>query len=168
MITYHGMPIGWLSKTQDDVPLSTEDAEYRAMVEVIQRAVYAITLARSFSKEQVTIEMETYDMTALDMMNAIGATERSNFVDIRHNYIKHRIRNTNISLNYTLSQRHRADLFTKPLEWRRLELLSSMIDVAEIPNIEKDIMGWPVAGNALEGACGGTMCQTLRMKSCHI
>lgn len=79
-------------------------------------------------------------MPALVIMNAISATKRLKFINLGHNHIKYTIRDKKIILKHNLLQQLCADVFMKPLERRRLEMLGQMVDVAEIPHIEHDIM----------------------------
>lgn len=47
-MTQYGIPIDWRSRNQNAVSISTPDAEYRAMAQIIQKAVYVQQLLKSF------------------------------------------------------------------------------------------------------------------------
>lgn len=140
LITYRGRPVAWMSKKQPTVALSTAEAEYRAMAEVTQRAIYTQTLATSFDKKPAEITLENDNMPALDMMAALGATKRSKFIDMRHHYLKQTVKEHNITLKHVASADLRADMFTKALERTRFEKLRSSVHVHEVPNIDDDLM----------------------------
>lgn len=55
--TWFGKPLGWHSKNQSVVATSTSEAEYRAIIEFVQRAIFAQTLATSFTKERPHIAL---------------------------------------------------------------------------------------------------------------
>lgn len=135
------MPIGWVAKKQTAVALSTAEAEYRAITELIQRSIYAQTLATTFVKERPGITLQNDNMPAIAMLGALGATKRSKFIDLRHNYIKQVTKTNNITIVHVPSKTCPADIFTKALERQRYEELRNLIDVDEIENVEKQIMG---------------------------
>lgn len=80
-------------------------------------------------------------MTDIDMLRVLGATLQSKFIYLRHQYLKQIIKTNNIEIKHIPSQELRADMFTKALDKQRFEQLRDSIDVAEIPNIDKYIMG---------------------------
>lgn len=73
------------------------------------------------------------------MIQSVGATKRSNFIDLRHNYIKQVTKDNDIKIVHVPSQECRADMFTKAIERQRFEHLRTLIDVREI-DIEKTLM----------------------------
>lgn len=83
-IRYHGIPIGWLSHRKDSTALSTAEAKYRPMADIIQRSIYTQTLARSFHDGDAAITLENDNIPALDILKALGATKRSKFIDMRN------------------------------------------------------------------------------------
>lgn len=71
-ITYHGMPISWTSKKHTAGAMSTADAEYRPMADVLLRAVYVKQLATTFEIIPQGMTMENDNMPALTMVRALG------------------------------------------------------------------------------------------------
>lgn len=74
------MTVGWLSKKQTSTAMSTAEAEYRAMTEVLQRAVYSQKLAATFDKKQSSIILENDNIPASRMLKTLGATKQSKFI----------------------------------------------------------------------------------------
>lgn len=110
------------------------------MTEITQRAIYAQTLALSFTRERPAIVLENDNMAAMRMLTALGATKRSKFIDLRHHYLKEVVKNNNVEIRHVPSQKCGADLFRKALDKTRFEELRQMVDVAEIRGIENTIM----------------------------
>lgn len=67
-LTYNHMTIGWLSRKQDAVALSTAEAEYRAIAKMTQRVVYERTLARTFETKDDNngVVLENENMQTID------------------------------------------------------------------------------------------------------
>lgn len=80
-------------------------------------------------------------MPTINMLNAVRATKRSKYIDLRNNYIKEVIKNNNVEATHVPSKQCRADLFTKALQRHRFEELRTMVDVvADITDIEKTLL----------------------------
>lgn len=139
-VTYRGHPIAWVAKKQNAVAMSTAEAEYRAMVEMMQRGVYMQTLAQSFEKRRPPLVVNNDNMPAITMVNALGLTKTSKFIDLRHQYIKQQVRDHNRSIQHVPSKELTADMFTKALYRIRFEKLRRMIKVEEIPQLEQRLL----------------------------
>lgn len=88
-ITWKGRRIGWIARKQDAVSaMSTAEAEYRAMTDIMQRAIYTQTLARTFEDEKQYITLENDNLRAITVIKSIGTTKRSKFIDLRYQYLK--------------------------------------------------------------------------------
>lgn len=84
--------------------------------------------------------MENNNMPAITMLSSLGATKSSKFIDLHHQYLKQLSKTNQVSIQNVPSKKYRADMFTKPLERRRLEELRGMIEEREIPNLEQDLL----------------------------
>lgn len=59
IIKYNGCPVAWVSKRQEPVTLSTADAEYRSIADIVQRSVYVRNLLGTLHKENPKVVFET-------------------------------------------------------------------------------------------------------------
>lgn len=57
-IAYQEMPVMWTSKKQDTIAMSTVDAEFLAMVNVLEIAVYLEQLGRSLQPRRAKLTLE--------------------------------------------------------------------------------------------------------------
>lgn len=67
----------------------------------MHNSIYVRELARAFEKKAACIIMERDIMTAITMIKALGATKQSKFIEIRHQYIKEKIKNHYITLKHS-------------------------------------------------------------------
>lgn len=139
-MTYSGHKIAWMSKKEGEVAMLTVGTEYRCMADMMQRAAYPQTLAHSFETQRARLVLNNYNMPAITIINALGATKRSKFINRRHQYLKQQISNNYIYIKHVPSRILPADMFTKTLDLQRLQMLRQLISVAEIPNLEEPIL----------------------------
>lgn len=85
------MPLTWTSRKQQAAALSTAEVNYGAMTDVIQCAIYVQQLGRTFDRTPKGITIKNDKMAAFTMTKALGATKRSKFIEMRHQYIKQTI-----------------------------------------------------------------------------
>lgn len=103
-------------RKQTEVALLTAEAEYRAMGDLFQWAVYKQTLAPSFNTRRTGILLQNDNMPGLNMVEEMGATRRSKLIDKQLPCSKEAIRRQDVKIKHTLSAELRADMFTKALE----------------------------------------------------
>lgn len=97
-------------------------------------------IALQYEEKPTTITLDNDNMQTVDMIQALGATKRSEFMYTHHQYIKQTVKEKNIKLKHKEYMELKVDIFAKPLERTRYEKIRKMIDVDEIPNIEQDVM----------------------------
>lgn len=110
------------------------------MAEVLEKSMYTQQLGDAFEQKRPVICMENDNKPAIGMLQSIGPTKRSKFIDLRHQFIKQTIQNTDTTIIHVPSQELCADMFTKPLERARFAKVRELLQVREIRDIEKDIM----------------------------
>lgn len=121
--------------------MSTAEAEYHALTEVLQGTTHTQTLAMSFNTDPAHAELEKDYKPALDMIESLGATKRSKFIDLRYHYLTTTIKQKNVELKNTPYELLHADLLTKVLDCRRFERLLPQLGVDVILNIAAELMG---------------------------
>lgn len=132
-ITYHRIPVGLLFRTQDATALSTAEAEYRAMTDVTQRAIYKQILACSFHDGITAITLENDNIPSVNMFKALCATKRSKFIYIRQHYLNQVINKKNIRIQHVPSCVLRSDLFTMALDRACFEKTTQMSGCSKDP-----------------------------------
>ncbi|XP_073811779.1 uncharacterized protein [Musca autumnalis] len=110
-------PISWNSKRQATVALSTTEADYMAMSAAVQEAEWL----RQFQKEffgrvcRDTILLQCDNRSAINLANTEAYHARTKHIDVRHHFVRDKIDEGHIELQYESSENMVADFLTKPL-----------------------------------------------------
>lgn len=124
------------------------------MTEVMHREVHVQTLKTYFTTH-APIVMENDKIPALNIRKSLGSTEMSNFIDMRHKYLKQTIWDKEIKLIHAQSNQLQADIFSKSLDMWRFEKLRNMIAVKETPSIKHNAMHGPPNDYSSSGGVWG-------------
>ena len=124
-----GQVIAWKSKKQPTVDLSTCEAEYTAMTPAIQEAQYLLQLLNEMDypkkREQATVYSDNQSAICIEK-NSI-TSQRVKHIDIKYHYIRDKINDGTIQLNYVPTDMNAADCFTKPLASIRLHRVKAKL-----------------------------------------
>jgi hypothetical protein len=107
-------PVVWKSQRQRSVALSTAEAEYYAITEVIKETLWIKSLLRELEKEAKII-VYTDNQAALAIAKNPEHHQRSKHIDIRCHFIRDHIQSGEIDLQYIPTGNQIADGFTKQL-----------------------------------------------------
>lgn len=97
--------------------MSTSDAEYRTIVMALQHGKFLKRMIESFPMIPGTLknEVHTDNLPDLVMLFSLAGTKMSNFIDLRHHFIKGEIKKHEIEYNHVPSEKMKAEILTKPL-----------------------------------------------------
>lgn len=130
LFKYSGGAITWTSKRQQSVLLSTLESEYIAASEGTKEAVW---LNRLFSE---IAPLKTVPVLLVDNAGAIKLAKnpsfykRSKHIDIRYHFVRERIQEGQIMLEYVPSEEQAADILTKPIlriQFAKLRCMMGMV-----------------------------------------
>jgi transposase InsO family protein len=118
--TRNGGAISWRSKKQPIISLSSMEAEYIAMTAATQEAIWLSRLEKDLRKpsdEQITMPMKINEdnQSAITLASNKIHNDRSKHIDVRYHFIREKIKNKDIKLEYCQTTDMIADIFTKPL-----------------------------------------------------
>jgi hypothetical protein len=108
--------ISWSTKKQSTVALSSCEAEYMAISDVVKEIMWMRILL-----EEIDIQVETPTIIYVDNQSAIkisendSAHDRTKHIAIRHYYIRDCIDDGSVKLEWVRSEDQLADILTKPL-----------------------------------------------------
>jgi len=111
-----GGAVSWSSKRQPTVSLSTTEAEYMALAQAGQQAVWMISFMNEIGLPQklpTTLYGDNMSSIALTL-NHKGHS-RAKHIDVRHHYIRERVEEGDIKVAHIPSTENLADILTKPL-----------------------------------------------------
>jgi hypothetical protein len=108
--------ISWQTKKQSTVALSSTEAEYMAISDVIKEVIWIRILLT-----ELDLQIETPTIIYVDNQSAIKISEndtahdRTKHIDIRHFFIRDLIESGEVKLVWVRTEDQLADIFTKPL-----------------------------------------------------
>lgn len=111
-------PISWEAKKQKSVALSTMEAEYMAMSEVVKEIIY---LRRLLNHMKMSSMVKSATTVFCDNQSAIKLTKnsvyhgRSKHIDIRYHFVREACENGTVKIDYLQTDSMTADIFTKSL-----------------------------------------------------
>lgn len=113
-----GGPVSWSSRKQKSVALSTMEAEYMALSEVIRELTFLKGLLRfmrfkKYVRDPVIVSCD--NQSAILMSKNPVFHNRSKHIDIRYHYAREEIQKGHIEVQYLRSEEMTADVFTKAL-----------------------------------------------------
>src|SRR5258708_25612560 len=111
-----GAVVSWSAKKQLTITLSSTEAEYMAMTHAGKEAVF---LQHLYSDVGIPISVPIFLL--IDNQSAIALAEnpifhaRSKHIEVRHHWVREKIEDGTIKLDYIPMANQIADIFTKPL-----------------------------------------------------
>ncbi len=111
-----GGPLGWFSRKQEVIALSTTEAEYIALASATREAVWLRNLLAGIGAEQKipTIIFED-NQGAIAIAKNPSAHARTKHIDIKYHYTREMAQKGVIQVEYCSTEDMLADVFTKPL-----------------------------------------------------
>jgi hypothetical protein len=112
--TVGGMITNWSSKKQGTVSLSSTEAEYQALSECAQEAMFTKSLVEEITG-LITEPALIYEdnLGALFLAKNAQVSGRTKHIDVRHHYIRDLIKDKKLELKFIKSEDNPADIMTK-------------------------------------------------------
>jgi hypothetical protein len=111
--------IGWSSRRQDIVAISTTEAEYIALTCGAQEAVWIKALLNELGIDTVPMVMTDND-GAKKLAQNPGFHRRTKHINIRYHYIRNQLSQGELTVNWIPGGRNKADMLTKALVGSKL------------------------------------------------
>ena len=114
---YAGSAVMWLSRTQRIVTLSSTEAEYLAVTEIVKEALFLRNVLGFLDPGQYAVSIPVYEDNAGAIKLAPNplSSARSRHIDIRHHFIRGLSENGIIKIIYVPAEQQHADTLTKGL-----------------------------------------------------
>jgi hypothetical protein len=128
VIYVNGFAVGWKSKGQKNVTLSSTEAEYVAISEVCKEIAF-VAQVMDFLKMEFTkpIKIHVDNVGAIYMANNKVTSQRTKHIDVRYHFVREFIEAGLVEIKFVRSENNDADLFTKNLDqvvfWRHASKL---------------------------------------------
>ena len=114
IIYFCGIPIAWRSKGMKSVVLSTTEAEYMALSEVVKELKFIVQLLQTMNIEvELPITVHVDNVGAIWLSNNRTTSDRTKHIDIRTSFVKEYQEDGKIIIKFVKSEENEADIFTK-------------------------------------------------------
>ena len=114
IIYFCGIPIPWRSKGMKSVVLSTTEAEYMALSEVVKELIFIVQLPQTMNIEvELPITVHVDNVGAIWLSNNRTTGDRTKHIDIRTSFVKEYQEDGKIIIKFVKSEDNEADIFTK-------------------------------------------------------
>ena len=114
IIYFCGIPIAWRSKGMKSVVLSTTEAEYMALSEVVKELEFIVQLLQTINIEvELPITVYVDNVGAIWLSNNRTTSDRTKHIDIRTSFVKEYQEDGKIIIKFVISEENEADIFTK-------------------------------------------------------
>ena len=113
VVTLGNATVGWISSTQRIVTLSTTEAEYVALGDVLLAKSVASFLVPSLS--QKTIKVFVDNGGAINLASNPLSSARTKHIDVRFHFVRELLSSGIIAVKYVPTSEQRADILTKAL-----------------------------------------------------
>ena len=113
IIYFRGIPIAWRSKGMNNVVLSTTEAEYMALSEVVKELKFIVQLLQTMNVEvELPITFHVDNVEAIWLSKNRTTSDRTKHIDNRTSFVKEYQDNGKIILKFMKSEDNEADIFT--------------------------------------------------------
>ena len=114
LLYFCGIPIAWRSKGMKSVLLSTTEAEYMALSEVVKELKFIVQLLQTMNIEvELPITVHVDNVGAIWLSNNRTTSDRTKHIDIRTSFVKEYQEDGKIIIKFVKSEENEADSFTK-------------------------------------------------------
>ena len=116
--------ISWKTKKQGVVALSRCESEYIALAFAVQEATFLQQLIREISNFSGSVHMNVDNMGTIDLSKNPVHHQRSKHIDTRFHFVRFKIADGSVQLQYVPSKENIADIFTKPCSGQALRVFA--------------------------------------------
>ena len=141
IIYFCGVPVAWKSKSMKSVVLSTTEAEYVAVSEVVKEIKFLYQMLRSMEiKVPLPIKVQVDNVGAIWLANNSSVSERTKHVDLRAHFVRDMIKDQVIEINFVKSAENDSDIMTKNQQGQHyMYAKSKLVYTVQEMNEKRDI-----------------------------
>ena len=126
LIYLSGVLVSWKSKGQKVPALSSTEAEYVAIAEVVKEILYIVQILKFLGiTVKLPVKVHVDNMGAIFLANNSTSGTRTKHIDIKMHFIRHYIEDGIVQIEFVKSDENKSDICTKNV---KPELLSKHMD----------------------------------------
>eukprot|EP00956_Cyclotella_meneghiniana_P007593 scaffold10232_cov46-Cyclotella_meneghiniana.AAC.3 len=135
VIRYAGCPIGWSSKLQSEIALSTAEAEYKALSQALREVIPLMTLLQELgtvfklytAKPDFMCKVWEDNQSCIAMAESTKFSPRTKHIALKYHHFKQFQESGRIKVSYINTEDQLADILTKPLNDQAFFKLRKML-----------------------------------------
>ena len=128
IIYFCDIPVAWKSKFMKSVVLSTTEAEYVAVSEVVKEIKFFYQMLRSMEiRVPLPIKVQVDNAGAIWLENNSSVSERTKHVDLRAHFVRDLIKDQLIQINFVKAAENDSDIMTKNQQGQHYMYAKSML-----------------------------------------
>lgn len=132
----NGGVVSWSSKLQQTVALSTTEAEYMALAHAAKEAIWLRLLLSEFGIEQEGATIINEDnQGCINLAKNPISHGRTKHIDVRYHFLREKVDENIIQLQYCKTDDMLADSFTKALGRNKYERIRNSLGIVKLNNI---------------------------------
>lgn len=132
LFKYNGGAIAWACRKQSCIALSTTEAEYVALAEASQEAIWIRRLLDDFGEEQrLATTMYEDNQSCLKLIKNKRHSNRTKHIDTKYHFVRDLVEKGIINPQYCPTEDMIADLLTKPLGPKKMRDLRELCQLKE-------------------------------------
>ena len=137
----HSRDVAWKSKSMKSVVLSTTEAEYVAVSEVVKEIKFLYQMLRRMEiKVPLPIKVQVDNVGAIWLANNSSVSERTKHVDLRAHFVRDMIKDQVIEINFVKSAENDSDIMTKNQQGQHyMYAKSKLVYTVQEMNEQRDI-----------------------------
>ena len=136
IIRYSGFPIGWCSKFQTQIALSTSESEYIAIYQALRTVIPLMALVEELSdlfplyinKPDFHCKLFEDNQSCIFMKKYSKFSSRTKHIALKYNHLKSYVYSKQLRIVYTRSEDQLADILTKPLPDGQFHILQKFLN----------------------------------------
>ncbi|CAM8978405.1 unnamed protein product [Rhodiola kirilowii] len=105
--------VSWFSKKQNNIPLSTAEAEYIAAESCCTQMLWMKQMLEEYGVKQDVMTLYCDNMSAISISKNPVQHSRTKHIDIRHHFIRELVEKKIITLTHVSTEKLLADIFSK-------------------------------------------------------
>lgn len=106
--------VSWYSRRQQTVALSSTEAEYMSMASCIQESIWLKQFGSELDNSlHKSVQIYCDNQSAIDLATSDGYRQRTKHIDIRHHFIREKLENGTVTVEYISTDQMAADNLTK-------------------------------------------------------
>jgi hypothetical protein len=130
----HEGPVGWSSRRQSCVALSTTEAEYVAACEAAREGVWLQRLLVDINLgSERPLRIMCDNQSAIQLIKNPVFHQRTKHIDVRFHFVRELQEKGDINVIYVSTDNQLADPFTKPLPNPRFSILRELAGIVPVP-----------------------------------